>query len=208
MPLALTSRRMAYNPFFDRLAHPEFNLVGNTLDLVYSQSICWLGMFYSPILPIATVIKCLIVFYVKYLSLLLYSSPPSRLYGASSSTSLFMSVLLLSFITCVLPLGYHVSSLTPSRSCGPYRGFSTVWSAISSEVLYFNLVPNSTLANFFYLGRSHAWLLPNYSVIFWNRWIFRTRHTYFTRCHLLFPSKSFGSTCYGRIAYQTIDLRG
>lgn len=134
LPLAVSSRRMSQKPFFARMAHPEFNLVGNTLDLVYSQSICWLGMFYSPILPIMTVIKCLIVFYIKYLSLLLYSSPPSRLYGASSSTSLFMNVLLLSFITCVLPLGYHVSSLTPSRSCGAYRGFATVWSAIGTEV--------------------------------------------------------------------------
>ena len=83
------------------VANPEFNLVGSTLDMVYSQSICWLGMFYCPVLPIITTVKCVIVFYVKYFSLLVYSCPPSRVYGASSSTSLFMNVLLVSFISCV-----------------------------------------------------------------------------------------------------------
>ena len=134
--MALTFRRtVSSTSRLNCVANPEFNLVGNTLDMVYSQSICWLGMFYCPVLPMITSVKCVIVFYVKYLSLLLYSSPPSRVYGASSSSSLFMNVLLLSFISCVLPLGYHVTSLEPSMSCGPFRGFATVWSAISNEVI-------------------------------------------------------------------------
>lgn len=136
LPLALLCRRsVSPTSRLNCIANPEFNLVGSTLDMVYSQSICWLGMFYCPILPIITALKCIFVFYIKYLSLVLYSSPPSRIYGASSSTSLFMNVLLVSFISCALPLGYHVTSITPSKSCGPFRGFGTVWSAISSEVL-------------------------------------------------------------------------
>ncbi len=135
-PLALIFRRsIQATSRFNCIANPEFNLVGSTLDITYSQSICWLGMFYCPILPIITTVKCFIVFYVKYFSLLLYSSPPNRVYGGSSSTSLFMNVLLVSFIACVLPLGYHVTSLQPSVSCGPFRGFGTVWSAVSNEVI-------------------------------------------------------------------------
>jgi hypothetical protein len=135
-PLSLIFRRSVLpTSRWNCIANPEFNLVGSTLDMVYSQSICWLGMFYCPVLPIITTVKCVIVFYVKYFSLLIYSCPPSRVYGASSSTSLFMNVLLVSFISCVLPLGYHVTSLQPSVSCGPFRGFDTVWSAVSSEVI-------------------------------------------------------------------------
>ena len=117
------------------IAHPEFDLVSTTLDLVYDQAICWMGIFYCPILPIATAAKLFIVYYIRYLGLVVYSSPPARLYGASRSTSLFMNVLLLTFISCVLPLGYHVTQLTPSKSCGPYRGLPTVWSWISNEVI-------------------------------------------------------------------------
>lgn len=135
LPLALIFRRsVSPSSRLNFIAHPEFNLVANTLNLVYSQSICWLGMFYCPLLPLCTAIKCIIVFYTKYLSLAVYSSPPSRLYGASSSSSLFMNVLLVSFISCVLPVGYHVTSLRPSSSCGPFRGYQTVWSAVSNEV--------------------------------------------------------------------------
>lgn len=136
LPLALIFRRSVKpTSRLNCIANPEFNLVGSTLDMVYSQSICWLGMFYCPILPLITTFKCFVVFYVKYFSLLIYSSPPNRVYGASSSTSLFMNVLLVSFIACVLPLGYHVTSLHPSVSCGSFRGFDTVWSAVSNEVI-------------------------------------------------------------------------
>lgn len=137
LPTAMILRRsVTFSSRLKCIANPEFNLVGSTLDMVYCQSICWLGMFYCPVLPVITAFKCVIVFYVKYFSLLLYSNPPLRVYGASSSTSLFMNVLLVSFITCVLPLGYHVTSIQPSISCGPFRGFGTVWSAISNEVIH------------------------------------------------------------------------
>ena len=161
LPLALSFRR-SVSPAsrLNFVAHPEFNLVANTLNLVYGQSICWLGMFYCPLLPLATAIKCIVVFYVKYLSLAVYSSPPSRLYGASSSSSLFMNVLLVSFITCVLPVGYHVTSLRPSSSCGPFRGSETVWSAVSNEVFNWSffsfLLVNLLISSIYSLGQSNA----------------------------------------------------
>ena len=136
LPLALILRRWskAGHRLVRTLAYPQFDLASNTLDLVYSQSICWLGVFYSPILAILTTFKCILIYYVKYLGFKVYYSPPSRLYGGSSSTSLFINVLLLSFIASVVPLGYHISTLEPSLSCGPYRGFDTVWSCVSQQI--------------------------------------------------------------------------
>jgi len=116
------------------VGYPEFDLEANILDLVYSQCICWMGMFYCPILPLATILKCLLVFYVKYFSLSVYSLPPSVLHSASSTTNLFMSISLVSFLSCLLPLAYHVTYLAPSLSCGPFRTFTTVWSVISQEI--------------------------------------------------------------------------
>ena len=134
-PLTLLLRRsISPSSRIRFMGYPKFDLVRNTLDLAYSQSICWMGMFYCPALPLITTLKCVVIFYVKYFSLLVYSLPPSRLYGASSSTSLFMNVLLVSFVSCVLPLGYHITSLPPSPSCGPFRTHSTVWSVVAQEV--------------------------------------------------------------------------
>ena len=135
LPVIIILRRCLPNGRCLCITQREFDLVGNTLDLIYSQSICWLGVIYCPALPFISMVKGVVIFYTKFYSLFFnLVQPPLRLYGASSSSSLFMNVLLLSFITCALPLGYHVSSLSPSASCGPFRGFSTVWSTVSHEV--------------------------------------------------------------------------
>ncbi|XP_046635866.1 transmembrane channel-like protein 7 isoform X2 [Daphnia pulicaria] len=172
LPLSLIFRRSVLpTSRLNCIANPEFNLVGSTLDMVYSQSICWLGMFYCPVLPIITTVKCVIVFYVKYFSLLVYSCPPSRVYGASSSTSLFMNVLLVSFISCVLPLGYHVTSLRPSVSCGPFRGFDTVWSAISSEVETLS----DTLKNILFFFGSAGFFVPAILILLVALYYYRSK---------------------------------
>lgn len=137
LPVILLFRRCLPSGRCPCITNREFDLVGNTLDLIYSQSICWLGMIYCPALPLISMLKGVIIFYTKYYSIFFnIVQPPQRLYGASSSSSLFMNVLLLSFITCALPLGYHISSLSPSSACGPFRGFPSVWSTVSHEVLW------------------------------------------------------------------------
>ena len=118
------------------IGYPEFDVVANVLDLIYNQSICWLGMFYCPMLPVVTVLKLIVVFYVKYFSLSVFCLPPSLLHSAASTTNLFMNVSLLSFLSCLLPLGYHFVYLAPSSACGPFRTFNTVWSVVSQEVTF------------------------------------------------------------------------
>ena len=139
LPMTLACRRVVSKTgVCDCITRPEFDLVGSILDLAYGQAICWMGVVYCPIIPVVTAAKFFLVYYIKYLNLVVCSFAPSRLYGASSSTSLFMNVLLLSFITCVLPLGYHITALEPSKECGPYRGLSTVWALIAEEVTLVN----------------------------------------------------------------------
>ena len=142
------------------IGYPEFDMEANILDLVYSQCICWMGMFYCPILPVATTLKYVLIFYIKYFSLSVYSLPPSLLHSASSTTNLFMNVSLVSFLSCLLPLIYHVIYLTPSPSCGPFRTFTTVWSVISMEVtdnfLQTNLTTySSCLLTYQFVFKSH-----------------------------------------------------
>ncbi|XP_052070541.1 transmembrane channel-like protein 7 [Mytilus californianus] len=107
----------------------EFDLPRNVVDLVYSQYLCWLGMFFCPWIPLMTALKCFILFYLKKLTLVHNCRPEDRPYRTSRSISLFMTVLLWSFMLAVVPLIYVIKSLQPSQSCGPYRlynGESTV----------------------------------------------------------------------------------
>ena len=43
----------------------EFAIPDNVLGIVYGQTICWIGAFFSPLLPAIATLKFIIIFYVK-----------------------------------------------------------------------------------------------------------------------------------------------
>lgn len=43
----------------------EFAIPDNVLGIVYGQTICWIGAFFSPLLPAVATLKFIIIFYVK-----------------------------------------------------------------------------------------------------------------------------------------------
>lgn len=47
----------------------EFAIPQNVLEIVYGQTICWIGTFYSPVLPAICTIKYFIIFYIKKVTL-------------------------------------------------------------------------------------------------------------------------------------------
>ncbi|XP_049781424.1 transmembrane channel-like protein 7 isoform X1 [Schistocerca cancellata] len=108
----------------------EFELPQHVLDIIYSQTLCWLGSFYAPILPFLATVECFLLFYIKKFSCLVNSTPSSTVYRASRSNSMFMFVLLISFLLAVVPVAYSIAEITPSECCGPFRGHFSVWSFV------------------------------------------------------------------------------
>jgi len=108
----------------------EFDLPKNVLDVVYSQTLCWLGSFYAPVLPLMAVLLCFLLFHIKKFACLVNSKPSSVVYRASRSKSLFMMVLLISFIVAVVPVALAIAEIPPSKSCGPFQGLSSTWSVV------------------------------------------------------------------------------
>lgn len=125
-PRAMLARHI--NSRFTRfIGEQEFELSKHVLDIVYSQTICWLGTFYSPFIPATAVVLHFGMFYVKKFACLINSKPSAILYRASRSNSLFMLVLLLSYVLAVIPIVYAAAEIMPSRACGPFRGLDSVW---------------------------------------------------------------------------------
>ncbi|XP_014679644.1 PREDICTED: transmembrane channel-like protein 4, partial [Priapulus caudatus] len=87
----------------------EFVLPKNVLDIVYTQTLCWLGSFFSPVLPLITVVKCFLFFYLKKGTLLSNYVPNQKPYKASRTNDFFYLVLLLSFILVAIPVGYTIA---------------------------------------------------------------------------------------------------
>ena len=56
-----------------RFGDMEFDISKHVLDIVYSQTICWFAIFFSPLISVLTMVKIFLVFYlrlffVKYVS--------------------------------------------------------------------------------------------------------------------------------------------
>ncbi|KAL9702659.1 hypothetical protein quinque_006177 [Culex quinquefasciatus] len=109
------------------IGEQEFELSKHVLDVIYSQTLCWLGTFYTPFLPAIAAILFFFMFYIKKFACLVNSNPSAILYRASRSNSLFMSTLLISFTLAIIPVVYAWAEIIPSRSCGPFRGLPFVW---------------------------------------------------------------------------------
>lgn len=127
-PRSLLARH-SEKKFVKFIGEQEFELSKHVLDVVYSQTLCWLGSFYAPFLPAIAVVLNFLMFYIKKFACLINSKPSPILYRASRSNSLFMFILLLSFVVAVVPVVYAVAEILPSRSCGPFRGLDSVWDA-------------------------------------------------------------------------------
>lgn len=112
----------------------EFNIPNRVLDLVYSQTLCWLGTFYCPFLPAITFIKYFIIFYVQKFTLMNNSAPSQTPYRASRSNTFFVIVLLLALVFAVIPFAYALVEIQPSLSCGPFQKFSFTWEVVPNVI--------------------------------------------------------------------------
>lgn len=129
LPRALLAKHFE-NKFTKLIGEQQFDLSVHVLDVVYSQTLCWLGSFFAPMLPAIATITCFLMFYIKKFSCLTNSTPSSTVYRASRSTSMFMIVLLVAHFVAVIPVAYSIAEIRPSLSCGPYRDLRTVWTYV------------------------------------------------------------------------------
>jgi hypothetical protein len=65
--------KSSFRALHENFGRIEFNISKHVLDIVYTQAICWLALFYAPLISVVTVIKCIAIyllriFYVIYVS--------------------------------------------------------------------------------------------------------------------------------------------
>uniref|UniRef100_A0A8C6UHT3 Transmembrane channel-like protein n=1 Tax=Neogobius melanostomus TaxID=47308 RepID=A0A8C6UHT3_9GOBI len=106
-----------------RLGIPEFDVARNVLEIIYAQTLAWIGIYFSPLLPAIQILKFFILFYIKKVSLMQNCQPPRRTGRAAQMKTIFTALLFFPFFLGALAIvGYTAWSLTPSKHCGPFRG--------------------------------------------------------------------------------------
>lgn len=112
----------------------EFAIPQNVLEIVYGQTICWIGTFYCPMLPAICTIKYFFIFYIKKVSLINNCRPATRPFRASSSNFFFLGVLLIGLALACLPVIVSVAQINCSHACGPFVNFNTSWEVLPTTV--------------------------------------------------------------------------
>lgn len=130
-PRSLLARNTE-NKFLRYIGRQEFDLSRHALDIVYLQTICWLGAFFAPFLPLVAVIGSFILFYVKKFACLVNCSPSKKVYSASKSYFLFILMLLIGFGFITVPMGYSILKMSPSKACGPFKELDSAWSIVTA----------------------------------------------------------------------------
>ncbi|XP_023343513.1 transmembrane channel-like protein 7 isoform X2 [Eurytemora carolleeae] len=99
----------------------SFDVTKHVLDIVYSQTICWMGLFFAPLLSLVTFIKFVLILFIKIIYIKTVCTPQDSFYQASRISSIFKYFLLLGFWVSVIPLSLFIGYITPSNSCGPFK---------------------------------------------------------------------------------------
>ncbi|RUS81072.1 hypothetical protein EGW08_011158 [Elysia chlorotica] len=112
----------------------EFATGRHTLELVYSQSLCWLGLFYSPLLPVVVILKLIIIFYIKRFSVVQNCRPSLKPWRASRTHTIFVGYLFIFFILSCVAVGFGIFLVKPSTACGPYKNYDTSYQVMTDLI--------------------------------------------------------------------------
>ncbi|XP_078138758.1 transmembrane channel-like protein 5 [Centroberyx gerrardi] len=126
------------------LGVPEFDVARNVLELIYAQTLAWIGIYFSPLLPLIQIIKFFVLFYLKKVSLTQNCQPPRRSGRAAQMQTIFIALLFFPFFVGALSMvAYTAWSLTPSEQCGPFRGLNNTFSVVAVWIDHLEDIPGS-----------------------------------------------------------------
>lgn len=128
------ARVMLHERFLTKLGRLQFDIARSTLNLVYNQTLFWMGFYFSPLMSLIIVIKLIFTFYVKKYELQKCYRRSSQPWRAAQTQTLFLALAFLGMIVVLLAIGYIIT-IVESNDCGPFRNYPHTWDFIVDGML-------------------------------------------------------------------------
>ncbi|XP_026077738.1 transmembrane channel-like protein 7 [Carassius auratus] len=119
-PRTLLVERFPSSHLAQILGKQQFEISFNVLDLVNSQTVTWVGVFYCPLLPAISAIRFLFLFYFKKFTVVRCCVPAQRMFRTASSSVLFHFMLLLGLFMAMITLIANIFRFEQGN-CGPFE---------------------------------------------------------------------------------------
>ncbi|XP_073328630.1 transmembrane channel-like protein 7 [Pagrus major] len=127
-PMKLLQEKYPSSLLTRLLGKRYFLIPFNVLDLVYSQTVSWVGVYYCPLLPLIGTVTLMATFYIKKFTVLRCCVAEEKIFRGSSSSVLFHLMLLLGLVMAAVTLGFNFYTQDiKMSSCGPFGNGESVF---------------------------------------------------------------------------------
>ncbi|KAF3687321.1 Transmembrane channel-like protein 7 [Channa argus] len=154
-PRKLVQKKYPTSLLAQLLGKQRFLIPFNVLDLVNSQTVSWVGVYYCPLLPLIGTVTLVATLYIKKFMVLRCCVAEQRFFRASNSSVLFHFMLLLGLLMAASTLGFYlyqqvaVDNISPSllsgTFCGPFGNGQNMFNVTRSCVDSLPAIAKTTL---------------------------------------------------------------
>ncbi|XP_042857894.1 transmembrane channel-like protein 7, partial [Penaeus japonicus] len=116
----------------------EFDVPDKVLDILFLQTLCWLGVPVSPLMPVLVLLCLVVSFLLELGDALCISRPSTHIFQASRSSSMFMVAMAVSWAGAASMAVMVLVFIPASPGCGPFRGLKVAWSALTHSICNLN----------------------------------------------------------------------
>ncbi|GLH12232.1 TMC5_1 protein, partial [Gryllus bimaculatus] len=131
--LAEFVRKRIYLTLWRKIGQPEFDIARNTLNLIYNETLFFVGFFFCPPASLIIIIKMFITFYIKKIGALKNCQPSEHSWRAAQTQTVFLVLSFISMLSVIIVYGYILMNVKAS-DCGPFRGYPSMYEMILEEI--------------------------------------------------------------------------